>query len=86
MNFAVFIPIVAILATAWVMVTIIRARQARSSGGKPEEAGENARLLRENEVLRHSVERLEKRIGVLETIATDPAERTAREIDRLRQE
>ena len=30
------------------------------------------------------ISRLEERIAVLERIATDPAERTAREIDRLR--
>jgi hypothetical protein len=30
------------------------------------------------------VERLEERLAVLERIATDPAERTAREIEKLR--
>jgi predicted nucleic-acid-binding Zn-ribbon protein len=38
----------------------------------------------ENERLRHLVTRLQDRVASLETIATDPAERTAREIEALR--
>lgn len=38
----------------------------------------------ETERLRDIVVRLQERIAVLETIATDPAERTSREIERLR--
>lgn len=38
----------------------------------------------ENGKLRDQVLRLEERISVLERIVTDPAERTAREIDALR--
>lgn len=38
----------------------------------------------ENRELRSLVDRLENRIRVLETIATDPSERTAREIEELR--
>ena len=41
-------------------------------------------LTSENERLVGQVSRLEERIAVLERIATDPAERTAREIDALR--
>jgi hypothetical protein len=41
-------------------------------------------LASENERLVGQVSRLEERIAVLERIATDPAERTAREIDALR--
>ncbi len=41
-------------------------------------------LTNENEKLTGQVSRLEERIAVLERIATDPAERTAREIDALR--
>jgi hypothetical protein len=41
-------------------------------------------LSSENERLTGQVSRLEERIAVLERIATDPAERTAREIDALR--
>ena len=38
----------------------------------------------ETEMLRGMVTRMQERIAVLETIATDPAERTAREIEKLR--
>jgi hypothetical protein len=41
-------------------------------------------LSTENEGLKGQVSRLEERIAVLERIATDPAERTAREIESLR--
>ena len=41
-------------------------------------------LTNENERLTGQVSRLEERLAVLERIATDPAERTAREIDALR--
>ena len=41
-------------------------------------------LSTKNERLTGQVSRLEERIAVLERIATDPAERTAREIEALR--
>ena len=41
-------------------------------------------LTNENDKLTGQVGRLEERIAVLERIATDPAERTAREIEALR--
>jgi hypothetical protein len=41
-------------------------------------------LSTENGRLTGQISRLEERIAVLERIATDPAERTAREIDALR--
>lgn len=43
-----------------------------------------ALLTGENEKLHGQLLRLEERIAVLERIATDPADRTAREIDALR--
>ncbi|MEA3054086.1 MAG: hypothetical protein QOG72_2989 [Sphingomonadales bacterium] len=89
MNFGILIPIVAILATAGVIVQVLKFLQNRhrftaAVAGDAAEARENARLGHENEVLRHTVKRLEERMGVLERIATDPAERTAREIESLR--
>ena len=89
MEFALFIPIVSIIATAWVIVAVVRARQGKHSSGTGArmsvgEARENVQLARENEDLKLTIERLEDRLGVLERIATDPAERTAREIERLR--
>ncbi len=41
-------------------------------------------LTNENDRLKGQIGRLEERIAVLERIATDPAERTAREIEQLR--
>jgi hypothetical protein len=89
MDFDVFIPIVAIFATAWVIVTFARLRHRR--GDRADDAAtdvptarENVRLARENENLKLTIGRLEERLGVLERIATDPAERTAREIENLR--
>lgn len=41
-------------------------------------------LSSENDGLKGQVGRLEERLAVLERIATDPAERTAREIESLR--
>ena len=95
-DFGSLIPIVAIMASAWVTVTLVHYRhtgrdRARARSGPfcldsriDEEPRENARLARENARLEATVERLEDRIAVLERIATDPAERTAREIESLR--
>jgi hypothetical protein len=89
MEFGVFIPIVAIIASAWVIVAAVKIRHGRGNSGSGTamsvgEARENVQLARENEDLKLTIERLEDRLGVLERIATDPAERTAREIERLR--
>ena len=86
MDFAELIPVVAIMATAWVIVTVMRARRGSPAPGKMTtgEARENVQLARENEDLKLTIDRLEDRLAVLERIATDPAERTAREIERLR--
>ena len=89
MNFGIFIPIVAIIATAWVVVTFMHyrfgSRHARVDAAETvADAQENARLAHENESYRLTIKRLEERMAVLERIATDPAERTAREIEQLR--
>jgi hypothetical protein len=90
MDFGELIPVVAILSSAWVIVTMARLRNRRTSGELPADgpsetdARDNARLAHENERLRLTVGRLEERLAVLERIATDPAERTAREIESLR--
>jgi hypothetical protein len=84
MDFGALIPVVAILSSAWVIVTITRARTRladRAAGGS---AQENLRLTAENEALKSAMRRAEERLAVLERIATDPAERTAREIESLR--
>ncbi len=74
------IPIVGILATAWVIVTAMKGSRRQQAGG----GEDKAELVRENGRLNQQVDRLEARLAVLERIATDPAERTAREIEQLR--
>ena len=82
MNIGVFIPIVAIIASACVFIALLHFAQERRKIEVG--SGDKADLTRENEVLRDTVERLEERIAVLERIAVDPSERTAREIEKLR--
>jgi hypothetical protein len=89
------IAIVALSMGAWVITTWIRAKhgypmtddygnviQPRDAG--PDAARQIELLSNENSGLKGQVTRLEERIAVLERIATDPAERTAREIEKLR--
>ena len=90
MDFGELIPIISIIATAWVIVSVLHYKQrkrlpcVKDMAPGVEDARENARLAHENETLRRTIERLEQRTAVLERIATDPAERTAREIEALR--
>ncbi|HEU0099636.1 MAG TPA: hypothetical protein VFQ67_12785 [Allosphingosinicella sp.] len=84
MNLGILIPIVAILASAGVIIQVLKFLQSRHQDRGSADVRENARLAEENQVLRRTVGRLEERMAVLERIATDPAERTAREIESLR--
>ena len=69
-----------------------RERRRRYREGMGTEAGADGLdaqrkielLTSENDKLTGQIGRLEERLRVLERIATDPAERTAREIDSLR--
>ena len=96
MNWAYLVPI---LITAIVVFGIVFDNWIKAHHGYPitddhgnvltrperNEAARQVELLSsENEKLRGQVSRLEERIAVLERIATDPAERTAREIEQLR--
>ena len=89
-DFGVFIPIVSIIASAWVIVAVMRYRYIGRHGSRGQQADsveaarDNARLAHENEDLKLNIRKLEQRLAVLERIATDPAERTAREIENLR--
>jgi hypothetical protein len=88
------IAIIFISTMGWVMTSWIRARHGYpltdDHGGKVAkgddlQAERKIELLSsENAGLKGQVSRLEERIAVLERIATDPAERTAREIESLR--
>ncbi len=89
-EIALFIVIMTVLvATAVVILTGMRGRQklaeirAKAAHG-PDPAREIELLSSENAGLRGKIGRLEERLSVLERIATDPAERTAREIESLR--
>ena len=97
-DLALLIPIAAITAgpIGWVMNNWIRARhgyepetwrtrkQRRRAEADMDDGRKVQLLTQENEQLHGKVGRLEERIAVLERIATDPAERTARAIDALR--
>lgn len=87
------IAIVAITTGGWLISTWIRAKHGypienewsgMSSKGDHEADRKIALLTGENERLTGQIGRLEERISVLERIATDPADRVAREIDSLR--
>ena len=87
------IAIIAISTFGWLASTWIRAKHGypienewmgTTEKDDPKAARKIELLTGENERLTGQVSRLEERIAVLERIATDPAERTAREIDRLR--
>lgn len=87
------IVIVAISTLGWLISTGIRAKHGypledewsgKTAKGNPETDRKIGLLSSENERLTGQISRLEERIAVLERIATDPAERTAREIDALR--
>jgi len=92
MDFPMMIPLAAITfgPAAWVANTWIRARHGypienmMTKGGGVAEPRKVELLASENERLVGQVSRLEERIAVLERIATDPAERTARAIEALR--
>ena len=86
--------LVAISTLGWVVTSWIRARHgypvtddwgnvvAKDAG--PDAHRQIELLSNENGRLQGQVVRLEERLQVLERIATDPAERTAREIEQLR--
>ena len=85
--------IIAISTVGWLISTWIRARhgyplenewKGTSAKSDPDAERKITLLTGENDRLTGQVSRLEERIAVLERIATDPAERTAREIDALR--
>ncbi len=88
--------IIGMAMVAGIVRQILRAKMGlpsrrdalRARLGKSEEDLAAARkielLSNENERLTGQINRLEERLRVLERIATDPAERTAREIEALR--
>jgi hypothetical protein len=71
----------------WVANNWIRARHGYpledEEGGKPDKKRMDA-ICAENRDLKAQLAQLEERMRVMERIATDPATRTAREIEELR--
>jgi hypothetical protein len=80
MAFFIFM-MTALIAVSVIILSWIKHRSPKQGG---ESRREVELLTSENSGLRSQVSRLEERIAVLERIATDPAERTAREIEQLR--
>lgn len=87
------IAIIAISTFGWLASSWIRARHGyplenewsgTTHKGNPDAERRIELLTDENAGLKGQISRLEERIAVLERIATDPAERTAREIEQLR--
>jgi hypothetical protein len=88
------IAIIAISTIGWLVSSWIRARHGypvenewsgiSHKGETPQTNRQIELLSSENQRLEGKVGRLEERISVLERIATDPATRTASEIERLR--
>lgn len=87
------IAIIAISTFGWRASSWIRAKHGypienewsgTSHKGSPEAERRIELLTNENDGLKGQVSRLEERIAVLERIATDPATRTAQEIEQLR--
>lgn len=86
--------IIAMSTIGWMFTTWIRAKHGYpvtddwgntvGRDGELPKARQVELLSTENAQLKGQVGRLEERIAVLERIATDPSERTAREIDSLR--
>jgi len=94
MDGPVFVVVlVAISTVGWLLNNWIRARhgypvenewKGQTAKNDPDAQRKIELLSSENERLTGQISRLEERLSVLERIATDPAERTAREIDALR--
>ena len=76
MALAINAAVVLILVTHWIRV---REKRRLATG-----AIEIVQLTAENDRLQDEVGAMKSRLAVLETIATDPAERTSREIESLR--
>ena len=92
------LPLTALIVTmamaGWIITTWLRVKNGYPLDGawgqavypqKTEETVERVKLLsQENAQLRAELGSIKDRLAVVERIATDPAERTAREIDALR--
>ena len=91
----IVVAIIVMSTLGWIATSWIRAKHGYPLENEwsglaykdelPESARQVALLTSENSDLKAQMSRLEERMAVLERLATDPGERTAREIERLRQ-
>ena len=82
---ASFIIILSLIGTiGWLLNNWMTGRRSARPGDSLAAERQVELLSAENSNLKGQVGRLEERIAVLERIATDPAERTSREIEQLR--
>ncbi len=91
------IAIIALSYGGWIVNNWIRAKHGyeledewggksgKSAKASPDEQRKIELLSHENEELVGKIDRLQERLQVLERIATDPAKRTADEIEALRE-
>lgn len=92
MDLGPLVPILIVMSIAFsiVAVTWIRAKHGYplenddGTVSHRQDGRSNAALEAENKELKQQMGKLLDRVAVLERIATDPAERTAREIESLR--
>jgi hypothetical protein len=88
MNLWGFLVLTSLISTiGWLANNWIRARHGYPIEDEADQAPSKRRMdavCAENRELKGQIGRLEDRLKVLERIATDPAERTAREIESLR--
>jgi len=86
-NTAIFLIIMTAMTMAWGLIASwMKHRRAAPAvaDGSLQAIRQVELLSSENAGLKGQVSRLEERIAVLERIATDPSERTARAIEELR--
>ncbi|WP_271077225.1 hypothetical protein [Aurantiacibacter sp. MUD61] len=78
--------LVAIVMIIAISVLMMQRAENRSDRIKKGDSGKERQLEQERDEARAELEDLRERVKVLERIATDPARRTAEEIDKLRDE
>lgn len=88
------IAIIAVCYAGWIINNWVRAKHGyplenewggTTDKGSPDAERKIELLSTENEELVGKIDRLQERLAVLERIATDPAKRTADEIEALRE-
>ena len=83
-NIAILIMTAMVMGTVLLFVWMRTRAQAKTAAPTLEATRQVELLSSENAGLKDQIGRLEERLAVLERIATDPSERTARAIEQLR--